>query len=102
MKHLVLIVRTKVQQDLANQLRALEEVNGFTFSHVEGHGEHVERDPFLSSRDKLVGYTPRIRVDILLEDSDVEPVLDVLRDTTYGVKDHAIYWITAVEQSGRL
>ncbi len=102
MKHLTLIIHTDVQQDMADQLRSLEQVSGFTFSHAEGHGVQVESDPFLSARDKVVGYTPRIRVDVLLEDGDVESVLDTLRNTTYGVEGNSIYWVTAVEQSGRL
>ena len=107
MKHLTLISHTNAQQDLADQLRGMEkQVSGFTFSHVEGHGVQVESDPFLSARDKVVGYTPRVRVDILLEDGDVESVLDILRHTTSdaGSADiyQGIYWITAVEQNGRL
>ncbi len=102
MKHLTLIIHTNVQQDVADQLRSLEQVSGFTFSHAEGHGVEVESDPFLSARDKVVGYTPRIRVDILLEDSDVDLVLESLRKTTCGVEGQGIYWVTAVEQSGHL
>jgi len=102
MKHLTLIIHTNEQQDLADQLRTLKPISGFTFSHAEGHGVQVESDPFLSARDKVVGYTPRVRVDILLEDSDIGSVLDTLRNTTYGIKDHGIYWVTPVEQSGRL
>ena len=56
MKHLTLIIHTNVQQDMANQLRSLEQVSGFTFSHAEGHGVEVESDPFLSARDKVVGW----------------------------------------------
>jgi nitrogen regulatory protein P-II 1 len=102
MKHLTLIIHTNVQQDIADQLRNLEQVSGFTFSHAEGHGIEVESDPFLSARDKVVGYTPRIRVDILLEDSDVDLVLESLRKTTHGVEGQGIYWVTAVEQSGHM
>jgi nitrogen regulatory protein P-II 1 len=102
MKHLTLIIHTNVQQDLADQLRGMEQVSGFTFCHVEGHGVQVESDPFLSARDKVVGYTPRIRVDILLKGSDVDSVLESLRSTTNGIQGEGIYWVTAVEQSGRL
>ncbi len=102
MKHLTLIINTKIQQDMADQLRSLKQVSGFTFSQVEGHGVQVESDPFLSARDKVVGYTPRIRVDILLEDNDVDFVLDTLRSTTSGVEGHGIYWVTSVERNGRL
>jgi nitrogen regulatory protein P-II 1 len=102
MKHLTLTIHTNVQQDIADQLRNMEQVSGFTFSHAEGHGVEVESDPFLSARDKVVGYTPRIRVDILLEDGDVDLVLESLRKTTCGVEGQGIYWVTAVEHSGHL
>lgn len=102
MKHLTLIIHTNVQQDLADHLRSMEQVSGFTFCHVEGHGVQAESDPFLSARDKVVGYTPRVRVDILLEEKDVDSVLEALRNTTHGIKDQGIYWVTAVEQNGRL
>ena len=102
MKLLTLIIHTNAQQDMADQLRAMEQVPGFTFSHVEGHGVQVENDPFLSARDKVVGYTPRVRVDILLEDADVDSTLKTLRNTTSGVEGHGIYWVTTAEQNGRL
>ena len=102
MKKLALIIHMNAQQDLADRLRAMEHVSGFTFSNVEGHGVQVEHDPFLSARDRVVGYTPRVRVDILLEDVDVDAVLDTLRSTRNGVDGQGIYWITAVEKSGRL
>jgi nitrogen regulatory protein P-II 1 len=102
MKHLTLIIHTDAQQDMADQLRSLEQVSGFTFSHAEGHGVEAESDPFLSARDKVVGYTPRIRVVILLEDGDVDLVLESLRKTTRGIEGQGIYWVTAVEQNGHL
>ncbi|MDH5571547.1 MAG: DUF3240 family protein [Gammaproteobacteria bacterium] len=102
MKNLVLIVHANIQDDLADLLRALDDVPGFTFSHVEGHGATVAQDPFLSARDKVVGYTPRVRVDILLQDADVDPVLQTLRTPDNGIKGHGIYWVTNVEQNGRM
>lgn len=102
MKQLTLILHTSAQQDLADHLRNLKQVSGFTFSHVEGHGAQVENDPFLSERDKVVGYTPRIRVDILLQDSDVDLVLTTLRNSSYGVENQGVYWVTAVELHGRI
>lgn len=102
MKLLTLIIHTNVQQELADQLRNMETVPGFTFSHVEGHGVQVEDDPFLSARDKVVGYTPRVRVEILLQDGNVDSLLDTLRSTRLGVAEHGVYWVTTVEQNGRL
>ena len=102
MKNLTLIIHTNAQQELADRLRDLEQVQGFTFSHVEGHGVQAEHDPFLSARDKVVGYTPRVRVDVLLKDDEVDEVLDTFRTTGSMVHGQGIYWVTAVEKSGRL
>ncbi len=102
MKQLTLIIHTNVQQDLADQLRSIEQVSGFTFVGVEGHGVQVEDDYLLSARDKVVGYTPRVQVEILLEDDDVKYVLDSIRNQTNGIEGHSIYWVTEIIQSGRL
>ncbi len=51
MKHLTLIIHTDVQQDMPDQLRNLEQVSGFTFSHAED-GVEVESDPFLSAQGR--------------------------------------------------
>jgi len=102
MKNLTLIIHTNVQQDLADHLRGMAQISGFSFSHIEGHGVQVESDPFLSARDKVVGYTPRVRVDILLEDHQVDLVLTSIRNTTKGIEKQGIFWVSPVEQSGLL
>lgn len=102
MKILTLITHTDVQQILTEQLRTLEQVPGFTFSHAEGHGTEIESDAFLSARDKVVGHTPRIRVDILLEDTDVDVVLTMLREADDSITGQCVYWISPVEKGGHL
>ena len=97
MKNLVAIVHANTQQDVADLLRGLEQVPGFTFTHVEGHGVQVDHDPLLSARDKVVGYVPRVRVDILLEDADVDAVLGALRTNLSSVGGAGVFWIANVE-----
>lgn len=102
MKHLTIIVHTDVQQALTDHLRGMEQVPGFTFSRVEGHGVHGETDTFLSARDKVVGHEPRIQVDILLNDTDVDSVLKDLRESTPGVAGEAVFWVADIDRHGRL
>lgn len=102
MKLLTLIMHTDVQQDLVTLLNSLEDIPGFTFMHAEGHGEEKESDKFLSARDKVVGFAPRIRTELLMEDKDVDTVLAAIRremDTSSG---QGVYWVTAVEKGGHL
>lgn len=102
MKQLTLIVHADIQQALADTLRALPAVTGFTFTPVEGHGAQDERDAFISARDRVVGYVPHVRVDILLEDHDVETVLAALRASNGGVAGRGVYWVTRLEHQGQL
>ena len=102
MKMLTLIVYADVKQVLADTLRGLKQVQGFTFTHVEGHGAQDSGDPSLSARDHVVGYVPHVRVDIVLEDKDVAVVLDALRNSQCGLSGRGRYWITAVEGQGLL
>lgn len=101
MKNLTLVMHASAQQELADRLRQLDQVTGFTFSPVEGHSNHSAQEPFLSARDKVVGYVPRVRVDILLEDEDVGTVLASLLSNN-SFQGQGIYWVCPVEQQGRL
>lgn len=102
MKNLIIIIHSNAQQTLSDLLRTLEPVQGFTFTSVEGHSNQSDRDSLLSARDKVVGYVPRMRVDILLEDQDVDRVLDAIRTSSNGGLGGGVYWSVNVEQSGRL
>lgn len=102
MKNLTLIVHADIRQALADVLRGLKEVEGFTFTSVEGHGPQDEHDPQLSARDRVVGYTPHVRVDLVLNDKDVDKVLQALREGNCGVAWRGIYWVADVLRQGRL
>ncbi len=101
MKQLVLVIHDNLKQETADLLHRIEQIRGFTFSNIEGHGKQ-STDTYLSTRDKVVGFTPRVRVDILLEDKDVTPVLMEIRESNIGLINHGFYWITAVEEYGQL
>ncbi len=102
MKNLTLIVHADIKQALADTLRGLKTVQGFTFTHVEGHGPQDERDPALSARDRVVGYTPHVRVDIVLDDRDVDKVLQALRESNCGVVGRGVYWVADIVRQGHL
>mgnify|MGYP001582620263 CR=1 FL=1 len=102
MKNLTLIVHADIEQALADTLRGFKQVSGFTFTHVEGHGAQDERDLALSTRDRVVGYTPHVRVDVVLEDEDVDAVLAALRESRCGVAGRGVYWVADVVRQGRL
>lgn len=102
MKQLTLIVHADIQQALADMLRALPAVTGFTFTPVESHGPREDRNPSLSARDRVVGYVPHVRVDLVLEDTDVDKVLEALKAADGGVAGRGVYWVTRLDRQGRL
>ena len=102
MKILTLIAFADVKQALADSLRELKQVRGFTFTHVEGHGAQDAHDPALSARDFVVGYVPHVRVDILLQEKDVDGVLDALRNSQCGLAGRGQFWVTQAEKHGQL
>lgn len=102
MKNLTLTAHVDIKQALADALRSLAQVSEFTFTHIESHSVQDEYDRTLSARDRVVGYTPQIRVDILLQDDDVEVVLKVLRSANCGLAGRGSYQLTAVERQGVL
>ena len=102
MKKLTLIVHAEVQAALADALRAMPEVSGFTFTPVEGHGVQDGPDEELSARDRVVGYVPHVSATIVLEDASVDRVLTILKQSDCGVRDRGLYWVSPVERRGRL
>lgn len=102
MKNLMLIVPNDIEQALADTLRSIEQVTGFTFTRVEGHGAQDEYDSALSARDLVVGHTPHVRVDVLLKDEDVDAVLQALRAADCGLTGRGIFRVTDVERHGQL
>lgn len=102
MKLLTLVVHAEIQETLADFLRGLKPVSGFTFSATEGHGKQVSQDTLLSLRDQVVGYIPHVRVDILLDDTAVDEVLLALQQRQSGVAGLGIFWVTDISRQGRL
>jgi len=101
MKKLSMVVHTSLQQELADLLRSLQ-LDSFMFSHIEEHSSQLEHDAFLSARDKVVGYVPKVRVDVILEDDRARAVLDEIRNSKISFIGKGMYWITEVEESGEL
>lgn len=103
MINLTLLADVSIKQPLADVLRALPEVERFIFTHVEEHSHQLEQDPLLSERDKVVGYVPRIRVDVLLPASALNGVRDALCSSNCGFSGRCRYWVTPVtDNSGFL
>lgn len=103
MINLTLLVDVSMKQSLADVLRGVPEVERFIFTHVEEHSHQLESDPLLSERDKVVGYVPRIRVDVQLESSAFPKVRETLFSPDSILMGRYRYWVTPItEHNGDL
>ncbi len=101
MKKLSIVIHSNQQQELADLLRSLK-LSCFMFSHIEEHSSQDKEDVFLSARDRVVGYVPKVRLDIILENERAETLLEEICDSTFPCNGKNIYWITDLEKSGSL
>ena len=101
MKKLSMVVHSSLQQELPDCLRSLQ-LDTFMFSHIEEHSAQLEHDAFLSARDKVVGYVPQVRVDVILENERARSILEEIRSSKCSFKGKGTYWVTDIEESGEL
>lgn len=102
MKCLTLYIHAAVESDVLNGLRSLPEVSGFTVSPCQGHSTSTELDPFLATRDRVAGFVPRVRIEVVLEDEVLPRVLERLRSSLPNRGAAGAWLVTNVEDSGRL
>jgi len=101
MKKLSMVVHSSLQQELADLLRSLQ-LDSFMFSHIEEHSTQLEHDTLLSARDKVVGYVPKVRVDVILEDERASTLVQEIRSSAISFQGKGMYWIAEVDESGVL
>ena len=102
MKCLSLIIHRAAKQKLVDLLLDMREVESFTVVDGEGHSPNAQSNPFETKHDLVVGFVPRIRVDIILPKMAIERVLTSLSHCESCVEGTGHYWITEVEESGSL
>lgn len=101
MKKLSIVVHESAQQQLADFLRS-QQLDTFMFSHIEEHSSQMEHDRFLSDRDKVVGYVPQVRLDVILTQEEIQALLGKLKGAKGTLKGKGIYWITDIDEFGSL
>lgn len=101
MKKLSLVIHSNQQQELADLLRSFQ-LACFMFSHIEEHSSQDKHDVFLSARDRVVGYIPKVRLDVILDDTRAVTLLEEIRQSTFPCDGKNMYWITDLDESGQL
>ena len=102
MKCLTLIVHASAKRDLADRLRNITGVEGFTLVPCEGHSAETWHEPFQSIRDRVVGYVPRVRVDVVLDDARLNNVVEALKTNEKERARIGIWFVTDILETGAL
>jgi len=101
MNCLTLFLHPSEEFGALDALRASPEVTGFTLTRCEGHGAGPKASLQQSAMDEVVGFVPRIRIEVILPSEAVDSVLERLKSGLgFDGPDH--YSVTSVLRMGTL
>lgn len=102
MKEIKAIVPPQRLPKIRSALRNIKGFPGMTVTKVEGCGHHVAK-PSLGIREELTDYSPKVRIDMVAPDDQVEGILQILVEVGQtGQVGDGIVWVTPVERMIRL
>lgn len=102
MKCITLIIHSSAKNALIDFFHEFEDIERFTIAACEGYDESDLKDPLLSTGDLVVGFVPRVRIELVMQDSNVAHVLAELRKPKSIVAGLGVYWMTSIEEEGTL
>ena len=102
MKLIVAIIKPFKLDDVKDAVKDLG-VQGLTVSDVQGFGRQRGHTEVYRGAEYTVDFVPKVRVEVLVDDSDVDRVVQRLLDTarTGKIGDGKV-WVTAVEDVVRV
>ena len=102
MKLITAIVKPFKLDDVKEALKAAG-VQGITVSEVKGFGRQGGHTETYRGSEYQIDFVPKMRIELVLEDSSLERTLDVIRESasTGKIGDGKI-WVTNVEQIIRI
>lgn len=103
MKEIKAIVQPFKLTKLRNALRHIAHFPGMSVTRVEGFGHlHEDGQPH-SIKEELTDFSPKVRIEIVAPDHQVEEIVRILTETAHtGQKGDGLVWVTAVEQFAKI
>jgi nitrogen regulatory protein P-II 1 len=101
-KLVIAVIKPFKLDEVSEALRALE-VSGMTISEVRGYGRQRGHTEVYRGSEYKVDFVPKVRVDVLTDDTDVDKVMETIAESarTGKIGDGKI-WITEVARSMRI
>jgi nitrogen regulatory protein P-II 1 len=102
MKLITAVIKPHKLDDVKDALRA-NNVNGMTVSEVKGFGRQGGHTETYRGTEYKIDFLPKVRLEILVDEADLDHVLDVLTSaaSTGKIGDGKI-WVTTVDQVIRI
>ena len=102
MKHIVGIIKPFKLDDVKDALKDLG-VQGLTVSDVQGFGRQRGHTEVYRGAEYTIDFVPKVRIEILVDDGDVQRVTDKLVETarTGKIGDGKV-WVVPVESVVRI
>ena len=102
MKVIVGIIKPFKVDDVKEALKALG-VNGVTVSEVQGFGRQRGHTEVYRGAEYTIDFVPKVRIELLVDDGDVQRVTDKLVETarTGKIGDGKV-WVVPVESVVRI
>ena len=96
------IVKAHRVEEITNALKGVD-VTGMTISDCQGFGRQRGHTEVYRGSEYRVDFVPKVRIDVLCDDSNAEKIADVIADAarTGKIGDGKI-WITEVARAMRI
>ncbi len=82
-------------------LRSFQEISGFTLTRCEGHGSEEFLDGGTPAADLVVGFVPRLRIEVVMEAGALDRLLEQIQ-AGLGPGSRGHFAVTPVLRSGPL
>ncbi len=102
MKKIEAIIKPFKLDDVKEALNELG-IQGMTISEVKGYGRQKGHKEIYRGAEYIVDFIPKIKIEIVVDDKMVDPVIDKIRNSanTGKIGDGKIF-VTPVEQAVRV
>lgn len=91
-----LITLKEYKQDISDFLKQNEFIKMFSFLTVDEHSDQQNADSSMSKKDLVVGYTEKIKLEVLIENEKLRDIIKILTEVK-GLGENSYSWTTEID-----
>jgi nitrogen regulatory protein P-II 1 len=102
MKMVIAVIKPFKIEEVTDALNELD-VSGVTLIEVRGYGRQKGHSEVYRGAEYRIEYLPKVRLEIVCEDADVDPIVSAIADNARtGKIGDGKFWVVPVETVGRI